>query len=108
MTSSTVSALPQQSEAARILNPSGEGIWCASLYSSAWAVLVLAYFHHVCGGAFFKRDHRLCCSARGPFGVNHSAVLRHHRAAGGIKHSVRVSSEDRRVDNCAISDSGVA
>src|SRR5437667_11440184 len=105
MTSSTVSALPQQSEAARILNPSGESIWCASVYSSAWAVLVLAYFHHVCGGAFFKRDHRLCRSAWRPFCVIHSHVLRRHRATGRIKHIISLSIEDQRVDHCAISDS---
>jgi hypothetical protein len=110
MTSSTVSALPQQSEAERITecHASGETISCASLDSSVRSPVVLAHIHPVCAGTFFNTDYRLCRSAGSSFGVNRSATLRHYRTARRIKHSAGLSSEARHGANCAISDSGVA
>jgi hypothetical protein len=102
MTSSTVSAPPQQSESARrvgrkasVVHPSI--VLLGRLFFSL--IFILSTPNHFLSLMPHRREF---------FWRNHSPTLRHHGTAGRIKHSIGLSSEARHVDNCAISDSGVA
>jgi hypothetical protein len=108
MTSSTVSALPQQSEAARILNSTRRDK--AGVHPSIvlFGRFLFSLIFIMSAAGHFSKETIAYAAAQGVPLASITAPISGIMPARRIKHSVGVSIEDRRVDNCAISDSGVA